>query len=137
MSFFLAKSEPGVYSIEQLERDGRTAWDGVRNPQAVQAIRSMTPGDYVLIYHSGGESRIVGLARVVSPARPDPKDAKSWMVDLEYVSRIEPPVSLTEVKHSGLFADFALVRQSRLSTMAAPQTFVDWVRARSSGLPPG
>jgi len=130
MAYFLAKTEPSVYSIEDLERDGRTTWDGVRNPQAVNAIRSMAPGDYVFIYHSGGESAVAGLARVLSPPRPDPKDTKSAVVDLAFVRRIEPRVPLSEIKKSGLFSDWSLVRQSRLSTMAAPAVFVDWLRRR-------
>ena len=69
MPYFLAKTEPAVYSISQLERDGRTTWDGVRNAQAVAAIRSMKAGDHVLIYHSGGESSIVGIARVAAAPR--------------------------------------------------------------------
>ena len=131
MSYFLAKSEPGVYSIDNLARDGRTLWDGVRNPQAVQAIRSMKEGDLVLFYHSGGESRVVGLARVVKAGRPDPKDPKSAVMDLEFVSKLETPVTLSEIKQSGLFAGFALVRQSRLSTMAVPDSFVEWIRKKA------
>ena len=66
MSYYLAKTEPGTYSIEDLEREGRTVWDGVTNPLAVRAIREMRPDDRVLIYHSGGVSAIVGLAAVRS-----------------------------------------------------------------------
>jgi predicted RNA-binding protein with PUA-like domain len=130
MNYFLAKSEPGTYSIDDLERDGRTAWDGVTNPQAVRAIREMRPGDVVFIYHSGGVSSIVGMALVKSPPRDDPKNPKSAVVDLEYKGRIEPPVTLAEIKQSGKFDDWALVRQGRLSTMAAPEKFVAWMRAR-------
>jgi len=130
MRYFLAKSEPEVYSIDDLKREGRTAWTGVRNPQAVRAIREMQPGDRVLIYHSGGISAVVGLAKVLTPAQDDPKDPKSAFVDIEYVCRLDPPTGLKEVKASGLFEDFALVRQSRLSTMAVPDKFVDWLRER-------
>lgn len=128
MNYFLAKSEPAVYSIDNLAHDGRTVWDGVRNSQAVKAILSMKPGDIVFFYHSGGESQVVGVARVVEAGRPDPKDPKSAVMDLEFVSKLETPVTLGEVKQSGLFADWALVRQSRLSTMAAPASFVEWMR---------
>ena len=128
MAYFLAKSEPGTYSIGDLERDGQTVWDGVRNNAALLAIRAMHPGDIVLIYHSGGESAIVGTAEVVSAPRPDPNEPKSWVVDLRYRGRVEPAVTLRQVKESGQFADFALVRQSRLSTMPVPQAFVDWLR---------
>lgn len=128
MAYFLAKSEPQVYSIGDLERDGATVWDGVKNAQAVNVIKTMRPGDLMLIYHSGGESAIVGVAAIASEARPDPREAKSWVVDVRYRGRIASPVTLRQVKGSGKFADFLLVRHSRLSTMAVPEAFVDWLR---------
>jgi len=130
MNYFLAKTEPGTYSIDDLERDRRTTWDGVTNPQAVRAIREMKPGDIVFIYHSGGVSSVVGMAAVKSQPRDDPKNSKSAVVDLEYAGRLEPPMTLAEIKQSGKFDDWALVRQGRLSTMAAPEKFVAWMRAR-------
>jgi predicted RNA-binding protein with PUA-like domain len=130
MKYFLAKTEPTTYSIDDLERDRKTAWDGVTNPQAVKNIREMRPGDNVFIYHSGGVSAIVGIATVRSEPRDDPKNPKSAVVDLEYLGRIEPPVTLAEIKQSGKFDDWALVRQGRLSTMAAPDNFVEWMRKR-------
>ncbi len=130
MNYFLAKSEPSVYSIDDLERDKKTAWDGVTNPQAVKNIREMKPGDRVFIYHSGGVSAIVGLATVRSAPRDDPKNPKSAVVDLEYLERIDPPATLAEIKQSKKFDDWALVRQGRLSTMAAPESFVAWMRER-------
>ena len=130
MNYFLAKSEPGVYSIDDLERDKRTSWDGVTNPQAVKAIRSMRSGDRVFIYHSGGVSAIVGLATVRSEPRDDAKNPKSAVVDLEYAGRVDPPVTLADVKQQPQFADWALVRQSRLSTMPVPHEFVEWIRKR-------
>jgi predicted RNA-binding protein with PUA-like domain len=128
--YYLAKTEPAVYSIEDLERDKKTVWDGVRNPQAVRAIKDMQPGDRVFIYHSGGVSAIVGLALVLSPGRTDPKDPKSAVVDLEFISQINPPVTLSEVKQEKMFADWALVRQGRLSTMAVPENFVSWIQEK-------
>ncbi len=130
MNYFLAKTEPGTYSIDDLEREKRTAWEGVSNPQAVRAIRAMRPGDRVFIYHSGGASSVVGISVVRSEPRDDPKNPKSAVVDLEFAGRIEPPVTLAEIKQSGEFADWALVRQGRLSTMAAPEKFVAWMRER-------
>ena len=130
MRYFLAKTEPGTYSIDQLEADKRTVWNGVTNPQAVRAIRDMSPGDRVLIYHSGSTPGVVGIAKVTGEPRPDPKNAKSWVVELQFVRRLEPPTPLADVKASGQFDDFALVRQGRLSTMAVPETFVEWLRGR-------
>lgn len=131
-NYFLAKSEPDVYSIDDLERDRKTIWDGVKNPQAVRAIREMRPGDRVFFYHSGGHSAIVGWAKVVSEPRDDPKDPKSAVVDLEFGARLDPPTTLADVKVSREFEDWSLVRQSRLSTMAAPEKFVKWMRERYS-----
>ena len=128
--YFLAKTDPETYSIDDLEREGRTVWDGVRNPQALRAIREMRPGDRVFIYHSMGDPQIVGMARVASEPRPDPKDPKLAVVDLDFAGRIDPPVTLREIKASKLFEDWALVRQSRLSTMDAPGAFAEWMRKR-------
>jgi predicted RNA-binding protein with PUA-like domain len=133
MNYYLAKTDPETYSIADLARDRKTAWDGVRNPQALRAIREMRPGDRVFIYHSMGNAAVVGLAKVASEPRPDPRDAKLTVVDFEFLadlSNVEPPTTLRDIKDSGLFADWSLVRQGRLSTMAAPQAFVDWMRAR-------
>lgn len=130
MNYFLAKTEPGTYSIDDLEREHRTVWDGVTNPQAVRAIRAMGPGDRVFIYHSGGVSSVVGIATVKSEPREDPKNPKSAVVELEFSGRLAPPTSLAEIKQSKQFDDWALVRQGRLSTMAAPAKFVAWMRER-------
>jgi predicted RNA-binding protein with PUA-like domain len=130
MTYFLAKTDPETYSIDEFEKQNKTTWDGVTNPQAVRAIREMRPGDKVFIYHSGGQSGVVGLARVVSVPRPDPGNAKSAVADFEFLTRLEPPVPLSEIKQSKQFDDWALVRQGRLSTMAAPEKFVEWMRKK-------
>jgi predicted RNA-binding protein with PUA-like domain len=130
MNHFLAKTEPNTYSIDRLEADQKTIWDGVTNPQAVRAIRAMQPGDKVFIYHSGGESAVVGLARIAAGGRPDPKNPKSAVAEFEFLAKLDAPVTLGEIKQSHLFDDWALVRQSRLSTMLAPESFVKWMRKR-------
>jgi predicted RNA-binding protein with PUA-like domain len=130
MAYFLAKTDPETYSLDDLEREKKTVWDGVTNPQAVRAIREMRAGDRVFIYHSGGISGVVGLAHVKSAGRDDPKNAKSAVVDVEFAGRLDPPTTLAEIKQSNLFADWALVRQGRLSTMPAPESFVAWMRTR-------
>jgi predicted RNA-binding protein with PUA-like domain len=130
VAYFLAKTDPETYDIGRLERDGKTAWDGVTNPQAVRAIRDMRPGDVVFVYHSGGNSSVVGLMRVESEPRTDPKNPKSAVVDVAFLRRLEPATTLAEIRQSKLFDDWALVRQGRLSTMAAPEKFVEWMRAR-------
>jgi predicted RNA-binding protein with PUA-like domain len=134
MKYFLAKTDPETYSLDDLEREKKTAWDGVTNPQAVRTIREIEPNDRIFIYHSGGESAIVGLAVARSDPRDDPKNPKSAVVDLEFQARLDPPTSLHEIKHSKKFDDWALVRQGRLSTMAAPEKFVEWMRGRYPGV---
>ncbi len=130
MSYFLAKTDPETYSLDDLEREKKTVWDGVTNPQAVRAIKEMRPGDRVFLYHSGGVSGVVGMAIVRSAGRPDPKNPKSAVADFEFAGRLEPPTTLAEIKQSKEFEDWALVRQGRLSTMAAPNKFVEWMRKR-------
>ncbi len=130
MAYFLAKTDPEHYSIDDLERDKTTVWDGVRNAAALQAIRAMRPDDEVLIYHSQGEAAIVGLACVQSDPRPDPNDPKSWVVDMAFARRLAQPVTLREIKESHLFDDWALVRQGRLSTMGVPEKVVAWLKEK-------
>ena len=130
MKYFLAKTDPETYSVDDLERDGRTVWDGVKNPQALRAIREMKPGDRVFIYHSMGDAKIVGLAEVASEPGPDPKNDKLTVVEFQFLQRLDPPVTLREIKESKLFEDWALVRQSRLSTMTAPAAFAAWMRKK-------
>jgi predicted RNA-binding protein with PUA-like domain len=134
MKYFLAKTDPEAYSLSDLERERRTVWDGVKNPQALRAIKAMRAGETVFIYHSGGESAVVGVARVAADPRPDPRDPKLTVVDVEFVARLDPPTTLAEIKQSGEFADWALVRQSRLSTMEAPGKFVAWLGKRYPGV---
>jgi predicted RNA-binding protein with PUA-like domain len=130
MAYFLAKTDPTTYSIEQLEHEQQTTWDGVRNAQAIRVIQTMRPDDTILIYHSMGEAAIVGLAQAISEPRPDPKDTKSWVIDVMFVRRLSQPVTLREIKASHLFDDWSLVRQSRLSTMSVPDTFIAWLKEK-------
>jgi len=130
MAYFLAKTDPEHYSIDNLEQDKATVWDGVRSAAALLAIRAMRPDDEVLIYHSQGEAAIVGLARIVSEPRPDPNDPRSWVVDIAFIRRLEQPITLREIKESHLFDDWALVRQGRLSTMNVPENVVAWLKKK-------
>jgi len=131
MAYFLARTDPDTYSLDQLEQDGTTVWDGVRNAQAVGAIKKMKIEDDILVYHSMTEKAIVGLARVTSEPRPDPHDTKSWVVEVAFVRRFEQTVPLLEIKATHLFDDWSLVRQSRLSTMAVPDAFVTWLKEKN------
>lgn len=134
MNYFLAKTEPGTYSIADLERDGTTVWDGVKNPLAVRAIKEMREGDRVFIYHSGAAPGIAGLALVTKAGAADPKDPSSAVAGFKFLLFFEQPTTLAEIKAAESFADWALVRQSRLSTMAVPGKFVAWMRKRYPGL---
>jgi len=131
--YFLAKTDPETYPFEQLEREDHTVWDGVRNPQALRAIRDMKAGDRVFIYHSMSAAAVVGVADVIGDGRDDPNNPKLAVADFRFRCRIEPPVTLREIKESGQFDDWSLVRQSRLSTMAAPEKFVRWMRSLRPG----
>ena len=96
------------------------------------AARSAGWGDRIFVYQRGGVSGLVGLAMARPEPRDDPKNVKSAVVDLEFAGRLEPPTSLTEIKQSKLFDDWALARQGRRSTMAAPESFV-WMKKRYRG----
>ncbi len=131
MRYYLAKTDPSTYSIDDFARDKETVWDGVKNAQALQAIRAMKRGDRVIIYHSQGEGSLRGLAEVVTDSTPDPKDEKLAVVKLKLIKQFsEPYVTLKEIKDSHLFYSFALVTQSRLSTMEAPTYFIDWLKSK-------
>lgn len=134
MKYYLAKTEPSTYSIQDLEREGITPWDGVHNYQAIKVIKSWNVGDRVFLYHSMGEARIVGLGEIITEPRKDENDERgiSWLADIKYIRNYPESqrVTLKQVKESGLFTEFALVKQSRLSVMECPQAFVDWLRAQ-------
>jgi len=126
MAYWLLKSEPGVYAFADLARDKTTTWDGVTNNVALKHIRAMAKGDLAFIYHSGDEKSIVGIADVASEPYPDPKagNPKIVVVDLRAKDALARPVSLAAIKAKKEFADFALVRISRLSVM--PVTAAQW-----------
>jgi predicted RNA-binding protein with PUA-like domain len=121
LSYWILKTDSEVYPFADLERDRRTTWDGVSNPVALKHIRSMQPGDQLLIYHSGATKEIVGLAKVVGQPSADSKDksGKLTVVDIEVDRRLPRPVSLAEIKAEPAFADLGLVRTPRLSVMPA------------------
>lgn len=114
------KSEPDTYSIQQLAAQGVTNWDHVRNYQARNALRETQVGDQVLIYHSGKERAVVGVARVHSKPYPDPEpgDDTEWVqIDLKFDHLLKRPVGLAEIKADLELAAIPLIRQSRLSVM--------------------
>jgi predicted RNA-binding protein with PUA-like domain len=117
--YWLVKSEPDVYSLDDLERDGSTSWDGVRNYQARNNLRAMKKGDEVLFHHSNARPPgVVGVARVDREAYDDPADARWSVVDLAFVARFPKMVSLDEIKALRTLAGMELVRYGRLSVQA-------------------
>ena len=123
---WLLKTEPSSYAYDDLERDKRATWDGVKNPVALRNLRAMKEGDAALIYHTGDEKAVVGTALVVRAAYPDPKskDPRSVVVDLTPAGRLPRPITLAEIKQLPAFADSPLVRQGRLSVV--PLTKEQW-----------
>ncbi|MBI1804227.1 MAG: EVE domain-containing protein [Ignavibacteriae bacterium] len=119
MAYWLLKTEPSTYSFDNLVADGTTRWDGVRNPLALKHIRSMAKGDRAMIYHSGNEKAVVGMAEVTRAPYPDPKIGNPMMVviDIRVKARLTNNVSLAAIKKRKEFASFELVRISRLSVM--------------------
>jgi predicted RNA-binding protein with PUA-like domain len=117
MAYWLIKSEPSAYSWDQLVKDKKTSWTGVRNFQAQINLKAMKVGDRAFFYHSGEGKEIVGIAEVVKTAYPDPtdKDGKSITVDFKAIEPVKKKVTLAEIKADPKFKEMKLVRQSRLS----------------------
>ncbi len=126
MAYWLAKSEPSVYSYDQLVKDKHTVWDGVRNYAARLHLRGMKKGDQVLFYHSNEGTAIVGIAKVAKEAYQDPSTTdEAWVaVDLKPLKKLKKPVTLAQVKADKRLADMALVRLGRLSVQ--PVTEGEW-----------
>lgn len=127
-SYWILKTDADTYPYDKLERDRRTVWDGITNALALKHLRSMAKGDEAMIYHSGDDRSIVGLARIVGGPRPDPKsrDPRHVVVDIAATGRLPKPVSLSAIRAEPVFADLGLVRMSRLSVV--PVTPVQWRR---------
>lgn len=122
---WLLKTEPSAYGYADLEREGRTRWDGVKNPVAVKNLRAMKAGEEAFVYHTGDEKAVVGIARVVRAAYPDPGgNPRLSVIDIEAAGRLARPVTLAEIKAAAAFADSPLVRQGRLSVV--PLTRAQW-----------
>ncbi len=123
MNHWILKTDSDVYPFDQLERERKAVWDGVSNPVALKHIRSMAPGDPLLIYHSGATKEIVGLARVTSAPYTDPKrgDPKLVVVDIEVGRRLPRPFPWLPSRQIRPLPSLALVRQPRLSVIPVPE----------------
>ncbi|MBI2358017.1 MAG: EVE domain-containing protein [Deltaproteobacteria bacterium] len=116
---WLFKTEPGAYSFQQLQKDQRAVWDGVKNNLALKHLGQVKKGDWILIYHTGDEKCAVGIARALRDSYPDPtkKDPKLLVVDIEPVKPLPRPVALSEMKANAKLKNFDLLRLPRLSVM--------------------
>jgi predicted RNA-binding protein with PUA-like domain len=117
MNYWLVKQEPEAYSFDDLMKDGKTDWTGVRNFQARNNLRAMRTGDRVLFYHSVSEKSVVGVAEVSRGEFPDPTDEKWISVEIKPVEKLANPVSLDQIKTEKSLENIALLKQSRLSVV--------------------
>jgi len=125
---WLFKEEPANYSFDAFVDDGKTTWSGVKNPVAQKHLHAVKRGDEIFYYHTGSEKSVVGIAKALGDAYPDPHDksGKSAVVDVAPVRKLKRPVTLAEIKADPSFKTFALVRISRLSVM--PVSDSEWER---------
>ncbi len=125
---WMFKEEPTHYSYDDFANDGRTAWSGVKNPVAQKHLHAVKKGDRIFYYHTGDEKAVVGVAKALGDAYPDPKDrsGKAAVVDVAPVRRLKRAVTLKEIKADPAFKNFPLVRISRLSVM--PVSDAEWKR---------
>jgi predicted RNA-binding protein with PUA-like domain len=123
LAYWILKTEPGNYSFDDLERDGGTVWDGVSSPAGLMNLRRMSQGDLALVYHTGDERRLVGLAEITSEPYADPAldDPKRVVVDVRPLERLARTVTLAEIKADPAFAMLGLVREGRLSVVPADE----------------
>ena len=125
---WLFKEEPTHYGYDDFVKDGKTVWSGVKNPVAQKHLHAVKKGDSIFYYHTGDEKSVVGVAKALTDAYPDPQDktGKAAVVDVAPVRKLKRPVTLKEIKADARFKDFPLVRISRLSVMAV--TDAEWKR---------
>lgn len=137
MAAFLLKSEPSTYSFDDLLRDKKTRWDGISNPAALIAIRSMKPGDSAFFYHTSDFKAIVGLVSILTAAYEDPNhpgkndrgEPKAAVIDIAPLKPARKPVTLADLKADARFKDFALIKQSRLSAMPVPDPLAKIIKS--------
>lgn len=132
MNYFLAKTDPDTYSIEDFANEGTTLWDGVHSNPAILQIQKMKPGDRVYIYESLSTKAIVGIAEVVDePFLNSADPRRSWAVHLKFLNKLKP-VTLAEMKTIPELKQFDLIRQSRLSVMTVSDDVQKWLENRTS-----
>ncbi len=132
---WLVKSEPHVYSIDDLKKDGKTVWDGVRNNAAALHLKAMQIGDECFFYHSNEGKAVVGIAKVVRTAFPDKSDpaGRFVAVELGYGRHLKTPVTLAEIKAEPALADMKMLRENRLSVSPVREAEWDLILKRAGG----
>jgi len=133
--FWLVKQEPETYSWDDLVRDGRTDWTGVRNFQARNNLRQMKAGEAVLFYHSGASKSVVGIAEVARAGYPDPTaDDPQWVaVDIKPVTPLKQPVALADMRENSQLSNLLLIRQSRLSVLPVTKNEFETIMKMGGG----
>ena len=127
MNYWLLKTEPSTFSWEDLVRDKKAVWDGVRNFQARNNLKAMKKGDLAFIYHSMDDKAVIGIAEIIKEFYPDPKDAAWVAVDIKPIKKLKSPVDLATVKKDKRLANMVLVKNSRLSVQPVKKEEFDWV----------
>jgi predicted RNA-binding protein with PUA-like domain len=131
MNYFLFKTDPDTYSIDDFEKDGKTIWDGVHNYQAINFIKTMKVGDKVYFYHSQSDKAILAIAEVSSLPFENKEDKRpSWAIEIKFIERLKTPVSLADLKAENAFKDFLLLRNPRLSIIPVPENVIKFIDSR-------
>ena len=131
MNYWLLKTEPDTFSWDDLVRDKKTGWDGVRNFQARSHLKAMKKGDLAFVYHTGEEKSVVGIAKVTKENYPDPKDNEWVAIEIAPVSKLKNPVGLAQIKADKRFTTMVLVKASRLSVQPVKKEEFDMIVALS------
>jgi predicted RNA-binding protein with PUA-like domain len=132
VKYYLAKTDPDTYSVDQFQKDSKTIWDGVHNYQAINAIKRMLPGDMVFIYHSMSDKAILALAKVIGEPFENKNDPRfSWAVEIEFMRKTQP-ITLSEMKSADELKNFLLIKNPRLSTMEVPEEVANWILKRAN-----
>jgi len=132
---WLLKTEPDVFSWDDLVKDKKAVWDGVNNNAALKHMRSMEKGDLAIIYHTGDEKQCVGIAEITSKAYPDPKldEERRLVFDIKPKTKLKNPVTIAQIKADSLFKDFIFVKIGRLSVLPVDEKYWEKIMAFSEG----
>jgi len=133
MNYWLLKTEPDTFSWDDLVRDKKTGWDGVRNFQARSHLKAIKKGDLAFVYHTGEEKSVVGIAKVTKENYPDPKDNEWVAIEIAPVNKLKNPVTLAQIKADKRLTNMVLVRASRLSVQPVKKDEFDMIIALSEG----